>query len=83
MIVLREDFIDGQITCPECQKIQFERGQIGGRLRWVFSHKKADGSDCEGAGARVPLETLTDAGAMAEKRYFYSFLLLLNCWRVV
>ena len=65
---LRKDFIDGQITCPECSEIFHDQGQIGGRLRWVPSH-----GDCEGAGARVPLEPLTDAGANDQCFDFHMF----------
>lgn len=73
MVELREDFIDGQITCPVCGQIFHERGQIGGSLRWVFSH-----GDCKGAGARVPLELLSDSGAKDECRQLHAFNEILS-----
>ncbi len=66
-------FVDGQITCPECGEIFFERGEIGGRLRWICSH-----GECGGAGARVPLEELSDQKAMIERGEYYTLLSIFS-----
>ena len=70
---LNEDFIDGQITCPECGEVFFERGQICGRLRWIPTH-----GECDGVGARVPLEALTSQKATTESEQYHSFVAILN-----
>jgi hypothetical protein len=56
MIESREGFVDGQITCPKCDRKFYDRGQIGGELRFVPYHDKG----CKGRGFRVPLEPLAD-----------------------
>lgn len=70
---LRGDFIDGQVTCPQCSKIFFRRGQIGGQLRLVPTH-----GDCKGAGAMVPLEILTDEMAEIQRSDFHALNFYLS-----
>ncbi len=70
---LNEDFIDGEITCPECGEVFFECGQIGGRLRWIPTY-----DECDGAGARISLEALSSQKAMTEGREYYTFVAILD-----
>ena len=70
---LNPDFVDGQITCPECEEKIFDRGKIGGKLRWIPSHE-----NCAGAGARVPLEELADPKAMRERLESYKLIAAIN-----
>ena len=63
---LVHQFVDGQISCPECGKVFFARGAIGD-FKTVPYHNQ-----CIGGGGGSYLDPLTDPDAIDQCRNFHS-----------